>query len=61
MVYCDKSILYGYFRFFKLKGLTNLALPVAKFFMYKCFLNEKSLDFELYKQHVQLPEKALTE
>ena len=34
-------------------------LDVAKYFICKCFLNEKSLDFELYK--LQLGEKALTE
>ena len=54
-----ESILYGYFRPCKFKGLTNLALLVAKYFICKCFLNEKSLDFELYK--LQLREKALTE
>ena len=54
-----ESILYGYFCSCKFKGLTNLALLVAKYFIYKCFLNEKSLDFELYK--LQLREKALME
>ena len=55
----NKSILYGYFCSRKFKGLTNLALLVAKYFIHKCFLNEKSLDFKLFK--LQLHEKALTE
>ena len=55
----NESILYGYFRSCKFKGLTNLALLVAKYFINKSFLNEKSLDFELYK--IQLHEKALAE
>ena len=54
-----ESILYGYFRSCKFKGLTNLALLVAKYFIYKSFLNEKSLDLELYKP--QLRKKALKE
>ena len=56
---CRVSILYGYFRPCKFKTLTNLALLVAKYFIYKCFLNEESLDFEVYK--IQLREKATIE
>ena len=37
----------------------RFTLLVAKYFIYKCFLNENSLDFEFYK--IQLHEKALTE
>ena len=53
-----KSILYGYFRPCKFKSLTNLALLVAKIFIYNCFFSEKSLHSELYKLHLR--EKALT-
>ena len=53
------SILYGYFHPCQFKTITNLALVVAKYFIYRCFLNEESLDFELYK--LLLHEKALTE
>ena len=42
-----------------MKSLTNFTLLVGKYFIYKCFLNEKSLDFKLYK--LQLCEKSLTE
>ena len=53
------SILYGYFHPCKFKTVTSLARLVAKYFIYRCFLNEESLDFELYK--LLLREKALTE
>lgn len=56
---CRVSILYGYSHPCKFKTITNLSLLVAKYFIYRCFLNEESLDFELYK--LLLREKALTE
>ena len=51
--------MYGYFHPCKFKTMTNFALIAAKYFIYRCFLNEGPLDFELYK--LLLREKALTE
>ena len=46
---CRVSIVYGYFHPCKFKTITNLALLMAKYFLYRCVLNEESLHFELYK------------
>ena len=56
---CWLSILYGYFYPCKFKTITSFALLVAKYFSYRDFLNEESLDFELYK--LLLHVKVLTE
>ena len=56
---CWLSILYGYFYPCKFKTITNFALLVAKYLSYRCFLNEESLDFELYKLLLRV--KVLTE
>jgi len=52
-------LLYGYFHPCKFKTITNFTLLAAKYFIYRCFLNEEPLDFELYK--LLVCEKILTE
>jgi len=58
-VFLIKQLLYGYFHPCKFKTITNFTLLAAKYFIYRCFLNEEPLDFELYKLLVR--EKILTE
>ena len=43
------KIVYGNYRLCKYQAWTNHAHPVAKYFIYKCFLNEEPLEFELCK------------
>ena len=55
----DSTILYGPTNPLKHHQPLSLALLVAKYFIYKCNLNEKSLLFSLFK--TQLQENIMTE
>jgi len=55
----DSTILYGPTNPLKYSQPPSLALLVAKYFIYKCNLNEQSLLFSLFK--IQLPENIMTE
>ena len=55
----DSTILYGHTNPLKHHQTLSLALLVAKYFIYKCNLNEQSLLFSLLK--IQLRENILTE
>ena len=55
----DSTILYGPTNPLKHHQPLSLALLVAKYFIYKCNLNEQSLLFSLFK--IQLRENIMTE